>query len=109
MVGGGNQGKDIIIMILKTTEAAPVKEKTRIDKLQEEILNLKKITYLLLEESKTIPVSINQKDKYQIIKVLNPLDQTKQYASFITPRSAKEAEAETDKLMEEAAEVASNK
>lgn len=94
-------------MILKQTEATAKKEKTPIDRLEEEILNLKKIIYLLLEESNTIPVSITQKDKYQIIKVLNPLDQTKQYASFITPRSAKEVEQETDKLMEEAAEVVS--
>lgn len=92
-------------MILKQTEAPTKKEKTPIDRLEEEILNLKKIIYLLLEESKTIPVNITQKDKYQIIKVLNPLDQTKQYASFITPRSAKEVEQETDKLMEEATEV----
>lgn len=93
-------------MILKQ-EQAPItkKEQTPLDKLELEILNLKKIIYLLLEESKTIPVSINQKDKYQIIKVLNPLDQTKQYASFITPRSAKEVEQETDKLMEEATEA----
>ena len=94
-------------MILKQTEAAAQKEQTLLDKLENEILNLKKVIYLLLEESKTVPVSIVQKDKYQIIKVLNPLDQTKQYASFITPRSAKEAEQETDKLMEEAAEVVS--
>lgn len=94
-------------MILKQEAAPAKKEQTPMDKLENEILNLKKIIYLLLEESKTIPVSITQKDRYQIIKVLNPLDQTKQYASFITPRSAKEAEAETDKLMEEAAEVTS--
>ena len=93
-------------MILKQAQAT-TKEQTPLDKLELEILNLKKIIYLLLEESKTIPVSINQKDKYQIITVLNPLDQTKKYASFITPRSAKETEAETDKLMEEAAEIAS--
>ena len=94
-------------MILKQEAAPTKKEQTPMDKLENEILNLKKIIYLLLEESTTIPVTITQKDKYQIIKVLNPLDQTKQYASFITPRSAKEVEAETDKLMEEAAEVAS--
>lgn len=95
-------------MILKQEQTPTTKkQQTPLDKLELEILNLKKIIYLLLEESKTIPVSINQKDKYQIIKVLNPLDQTKQYASFITPRSAKEAEQETDKLMEEAAEVVS--
>lgn len=92
-------------MILKQTEATAKKEQTLLDKLENEILNLKKVIYLLLEESNTIPVAITQKDKYQIIKVLNPLDQTKQYASFITPRSAKEVEAETDKLMEEAATV----
>lgn len=93
-------------MILKQTEApATKKEQTPLDKLENEILNLKKIICLLLEESKAIPVIITQKDKYQIIKVLNPLDQTKQYASFITPRSAKEVEVETDKLMEEAATV----
>lgn len=93
-------------MILKQQEAPTTKkEQTLLDKLENEILNLKKIIYLLLEESKTIPVAITQKDKYQIIKVLNPLDQTKQYASFITPRSAKEVEQETDKLMEEAATV----
>lgn len=91
-------------MILKQTEApATKKEQTPLDRLELEILNLKKIICLLLEESKAIPVIITQKDKYQIIKVLNPLDQTKQYASFITPRSAKEVEVETDKLMEEAA------
>lgn len=94
-------------MILKQETAPAKKEQTPIDRLETEILNLKKIIYLVLEESKTIPVSITQKDKYQIIKVLNPLDQTKQYASFITPRSAKEVEQETDKLMEEAAEVVS--
>ena len=95
-------------MIVKQTEApATKKEQTPLDKLENEILNLKKIIYLLLEESTTIPVQVTQKDKYQIIKVLNPLDQTKQYASFITPRSAKEVEAETDKLMEEAVEVTS--
>lgn len=93
-------------MILKQTEApATKKEQTPLDKLELEILNLKKIICLLLEESKAIPVIITQKDKYQIIKVLNPLDQTKQYASFITPRSAKEVEVETDKLMEEAATI----
>ena len=92
-------------MILKQEATPTKKEQTPMDKLENEILNLKKIIYLLLEESKTVPVSITQKDKYQIIKVLNPLDQTKQYASFITPRSANEVEAETDKLMEEAAEV----
>lgn len=93
-------------MILKQTEApATKKEQTPLDRLELEILNLKKIICLLLEESKAIPVIITQKDKYQIIKVLNPLDQTKQYASFITPRSAKEVELETDKLMEEAATV----
>lgn len=92
-------------MILKQPTTTTEKEQRPLDKLELEILNLKKIIYLLLEESKTIPVTITQKDKYQIIKVLNPLDQTKQYASFITPRSAKEVEAETDKLMEEATEV----
>lgn len=94
-------------MILKQTEAPATKEKTPLDRLELEILNLKKIIYLLLEESKTIPVQITQKEKSQLITVLNPLDQTKKYASFITPRSAKEVEAETDKLMEEAAEVVS--
>ena len=94
-------------MILKQEQPQAKKEQTPLDRLELEILNLKKIIYLLLEESNTIPVSITQKDKYQIIKVLNPLDQTKQYASFITPRSAKEVEQETDKLMEEAAQVIS--
>lgn len=99
------KGKDINIMILKQETQTTKQEQTPLDKLELEILNLKKIIYLLLEESKTIPVSITQKDKYQIIKVLNPLDQTKQYASFITPRSAKEVEAETNKLIEEVVEI----